>query len=228
MSEVDWDAATAVSVDPLPQTWPELLELVRASPEPRFAEGPWNGSYLPPMVHRTESFSFEPLSPRVRLLDHAAYMTSVEHLNQAQDWGWPGLGITDEHTWLDMWTEWVKFGRGEAFDYAALTHARDREIGCAYLWQNEHSVEPREADLLIWVVEEALRDDGDLRLLTDFIAWIEAEWDFDRIVHLTPKTYRRGLDVAAAAGLARVADRPSLPAYACFEWLRGSDEEISR
>jgi YVTN family beta-propeller protein len=68
-------------------------------------------------------------------------------------------------------------------------------------------------------------------LLKDVLAWIEADWDFQRVIHYTPEAYQRGLDVAAAAGLRRVdregpthtqggGELAHRPSYAAFEWVR--------
>ena len=98
-------------------------------------------------------------------------------------------------THLDMWGEWVGFGRGEKYSFAALTHKRDREIGCTYLYPPKDGDDPYEAGLHMWTIEEALRDDSDLAILEEFLSWIEAEWDFNSIVYYTPEAYERGHEV---------------------------------
>jgi hypothetical protein len=222
MEAVVTDQETAISAEsePAPFTWQSLLDMIKAPLKYRYTEGPWNGTFLPPMAHRSKTFSFEPLSLRVRVIDNAAYMSSVAHIHRALEWGFPGPGIDEEFTLLDMWAEWVSLGRGDAFSFAALTHDRDRELGCAYLKPPADGDDPYEAGLHIWVVEEALREDLDIKLLGEFLAWVEAEWDFNSVVYYTPEAYQRGLDVAAAVGLRRVDRKASRPNYACFEWAR--------
>jgi hypothetical protein len=231
----DRQTSTTAAGDPASWfTWQDLLDKIRAPLAHRFGEGPWSGTTLPPMAHRSKTFSIEAISPRVREIDHAAYMSSVEHLHRALEWGFPNpevVAADPDFTHLDMWGEWVSLGRGDAFTFVALTHERDRELGAAYLRPTEDGDDAYETGLMFWVVEEVLRDDLDIALLNDMLAWIEAEWDFTRVIHYTPEAYRRGLDVAAAAGLRRV-DRPGpahsqggtplarQPTYAAFEWVR--------
>jgi hypothetical protein len=136
--------------------------------------------------------------------------------------GFPNPDTADDPdlTYLDMWSEWVNFGRGETFNFAALTHARDREIGCAYLYLPRDGDDPYEAGLHIWTIEDAVRDDSDLALLREFLAWIEAEWAFNSLVYYTPESYQRGLDNAEALGLRRVDRERPQPEDACFQWVR--------
>jgi hypothetical protein len=203
-------------------TWHDLLEQIKAPLEHPYGEGPWNGAYLPPMAHRSTTFSFEPLSPRVRVIDNIAYMSSVDHIHRALESGFPGPDIADDpdFTHLDMWGEWVNFGRGDTFSFAALTHERDRELGCAYLYPPADGDDPYEAGLHIWTIEEGLGQDLDVALLREFLAWVDAEWDFNSVVYYTPEAYERGLEVADAVGLSRVDRAAPRPRSACFEWRR--------
>jgi hypothetical protein len=77
----------------------------------------------------------------------------------------------------------------------------------------------------------ATGDDLDIVLLEDVVAWIEAGWEFQRVIHYTPETYQRGLEIASAAGLRRVdregprhsqggTELTQRPSYAAFEWVR--------
>jgi hypothetical protein len=204
-------------------TWQDLLDEIKAPLEYKYSEGPWNGKYLPPMAHRSETFSFEPLSLRVRELDHIAYMSSVDHIHRCLEWGFPNpeVAVADpDFTHLDMWGEWVGLGRGDKFSFAALTHERDRELGCAYLKQPVDGDDPYEASLKIWTIEEGLQQDLDLKVLKEFLAWIEAEWAFNSVLFYTPEAYQRGLDIAEKVGLQRVDRKGPQPNYACFRWVR--------
>ena len=217
------DQQTVPQTEPSRFTYQSLLERIKAPLTYRHSEGPWNGTYLPPMAHRSKTFSFEPLSLRIRAMDNIAYMSSVDHIRRSLEWGFPGDNIPNDpdFTYLDMWAEWVSLGRGDSFSFAALTHARDREIGCAYLKPPSDGDDPYEAGLTSWVVESALREDLDVALLREFLDWIEAEWAFNKVLLYTPLSYERGLDVAAKLGLRRVDRKGPRPNFAAFEWARG-------
>jgi hypothetical protein len=203
-------------------TYQDLLDQIKAPLEYKYSEGPWIGTYLPPMAHRSKTFSFEPLSLRVRVIDNIAYMSSADHIHRSLEWGFPGDGIENdpEFTYLDMWGEWVGLGRGDRFSFAGLTHERDRELGCAYLKLPVDGDDPYEASVQIWVIEEGLQQDLDLKILKEFLAWIEAEGDFNSVLYYTPEAYQRGLDIAAKVGLRRVDRMGPQPNYACFQWAR--------
>jgi hypothetical protein len=204
-------------------TYEDLLEQIKAPLTYKYEEGPWNGTYLPPMTHRSKTFFIVPLSLQVRAIDHIAYMSSVDHIHRALEHGFPNpeVAVADpDFTQLDMWGEWVGFGRGNKFSFAALTHERDREIGCAYLYPPADGDDPYESGLHIWTIEEALDQDLDIALLTEFLAWTEAEWDFNSVLYYTPEAYERGLAVADAVGLRRVDRETPRPNHVAFRWVR--------
>lgn len=144
----DQETASMAASDPEDRfTYEDLLDRIKAPLEYRFSEGPWSGRHLPPMAHRSTTFSIEAISPRVREIDNVACMSSVDHLHRALEWGFPVPEVVAQDP-----------------DFTHL----------------------------------------DVVLLKDVLAWIEADWDLRRVIHHTPETYERGLDVAAAAGLRRV------------------------
>jgi hypothetical protein len=219
------DQETAITTDDDPQdrfTYEDLLDIIRAPLKHRYAEGPWSSTYLAPATHRSETFWFEPLSLPVRDIDFAAYWSSADHIHRSLEWGFPGPDIPNdpEFTLLDMWGEWVLRARGEKYGYAALTHGRDRELGCAYLTPPVDGDDPYEAGLHIWAIEEGLQRDIDLKLLSEFLAWIQAGWDLNSVLLYTPESYQRTLDIAAEVGLRRVDREGPQPGYACFRWAR--------
>jgi hypothetical protein len=222
--------------------WHYFAELWAAPPKPKFDLGPWNGRYLPPFTRRTSRVHIEPLAPRIRELDYEAYMSSVDHLFQ-NFWGgvgvepstepwwfgagaWPTPDITPDAGNLDAMSCWTSFGRGEAFSFSALTPDRTKQLGCTYLWPTVDGDDPYEAANRIWVIESELATDLDRHLLEETLAWVEEEWELNRIIHHVPRTYQRGLDIAAAAGLQEVTRkaRPlggqERPDDVCFQWER--------
>ena len=203
-------------------TYEDLLDIIRAPLKHKYSEGPWSSRYLAPAAHRSKTFSFEPLSLPVKDIDFTAYWSSADHIHRSLEWGFPGPDIPNDPEFLDldMWGEWVLRARGEKFGYAALTHERDRELGCAYLTPPVDGDDPYEAGLHIWIIEDGLREDIDRKLLSEFLAWIEAEWDLNSVLLYTPESYQRTLDVAAEVGLQRVDREGPQPNYASFQWTR--------
>ena len=55
-----------------------LLDAIKTPFEYKYNEGPWNDTCVPPMAHRSETFSFEPLSLQVGMIGSIAYMGSVD------------------------------------------------------------------------------------------------------------------------------------------------------
>jgi hypothetical protein len=219
------DRVTASTVEDDAQdrfTYEDLLEIIRAPLQHRYSEGPWSSTFLAPAIHRSATFSFVPLSLPVKHIDFAAYWDSADHIHRSLEWGFPGPDIPDDPEFLDldMWGEWVLRARGEKFGYAALTHERDRELGCAYVTPPVDGDDPYEVGLHIWTVEDGPEQDVDRKLLREFLDWIGAEWDVNSVLLYTPESYQRTLDIAAQLGMRRVDRGTPQPNYACFQWTR--------
>ena len=221
VTEVDLDAWHA---------WSERL--ANNPPVPRYDQGPWNGRYLAPMLRRTPRVHIEPLAPRITDLDYEAYMGSIEHINRSYEATWPRPTITPDFASLDLHQCWETWGRGEGFQFAALTHTRDKELGCAYLLPTRDGDDPYETSLRIWVIESEVATDLERHLIEAMLAWIDEEWEFNRVIFYVPRGYERGRAIAAAVGLHEVhrpgprlsADSGQAPKpghdYACFQWER--------
>jgi hypothetical protein len=233
MEAVMTDEQTTITAESEGSTWQGLIDAMKAPLTFRYSEGPWSSAYFPPLSHRSTTFTFEHLSARVREIDEIAYLSSAEHIRRALGWGLltPEMSTANpDLSYLDMWSEMVTLVRGETYSFAALTHERDRELGCAYLMPAEDQDDPYETSLQIWTIEEAVGRDLDIALIKEFMAWIEADWPFERVIHYVPEAYQRGHEVAAAARLRRVdreqpgpththyLDDP--PEYATYEWVR--------
>ena len=225
------------------RAWTYFAENIWAPPpKPRFDQGPWNGTYLPPFTRRTSRVHIEPVAPRTSALDYEAYMGSIEHLVQ-NFWGgvglgeelpgpwwtgvgpWPTPSITPDMGNLDAMGCWTQFGRDEAYSFCALTHDRTKQVGCTYFWQIDGN-DPYEAANRLWIIESELANDLDQHLLEETLAWVEEDWAFNRIIHCVPRTYQRGLELAAAAGLKEVSRKAARlggqerPDEVCFQWER--------
>ena len=203
--------------------WRRTADYLAKPYAPRFARGPWNGRDIAPQLRRTARVHIEPLAPRITDLDYEAYMGSIEHIRRSYATGgrgepWPTPDITPSEASRDLHSCWARFGRGEAFQFAALTHDRGKEIGCAYLTPTADGDDPYETALTMWTIESAVAQDLDRHLLEAMLEWIDEEWDFERVVYYVPRAYGRGLEVARAAGLREADRRPPQPRFACFGW----------
>lgn len=200
------------------RAWAE--NLANNPPAPKYDRGPWNGRYLAPMVRRTSRVHIEPLAPRITNLDYEAYMGSIEHINRSYEVTWPRPDITPDFAGLDLHQCWETWGRGEGFQFAALTPDRDKELGCAYLLPARDGDDPYETSLRIWIIESEVATDLDRHLLEAMLAWIEQEWDFSRVIVYVPRGYERGKAIATTVGLREVDRQGPKPGhdYACFQW----------
>lgn len=202
-----------------PKSWQTLIDDLAKPPAPEHAKGPWNGKYLAPYQWRSERVNIEPIAPRITDLDYEAYMSSIEHIRRSYGTGhFPNSNITLDEASLDTHECWNHFGRGTAFLYAALTPQRDQELGCVYLLPPAHDQNPFETLLHLWVIESELASDLDQHLLAIMTSWIAKEWDFDRVIHVVPRSYERGQQVAKSAGFRQVERKDQPQNYACFAW----------
>jgi RimJ/RimL family protein N-acetyltransferase len=145
---------------------------------------------LLPEPPRTERFVLEPLHPRHNTRDHAAWMSSIEHIRATPGFGdgtwgpdtWP-YEMTVDQNLADLEMHWGEFQRGEAFAYSVLDPADDDVIGCVYLDPDEGPLDD-EADrcevmVRSWV--RASRADLDSQLVELVRQWLAASWPFARV-----------------------------------------------
>jgi hypothetical protein len=225
------------------QAWNHFAEIWATPYTPRFDRGPWSGTYVPPFTRRTSRVQIAPVAPRTAALDYEAYMSSVDHLAR-NFWGgvdhdeassgdpwwfgtgiWPTPDLTPDAGNLDAMGCWTMHGRNQAYSFAALTPDGTKQLGCTYFWSMDGD-DPYEAANRLWVRESELATDLDRHLLEETLAWVEEEWEFNRILVCVPRIYERGLEIAAAAGLQEVDRKAALlggqerPDEVCFRWER--------
>ena len=88
----------------------------------------------------TPRFRLEPLHPRHNERDHAAWMSSIDHIHatpgfQPGVWGpdsWP-FEMSADRNLADLEMHWDEFGRGVAYAYSVLDPSTDDVIGCVYV-----------------------------------------------------------------------------------------------
>jgi hypothetical protein len=107
----------------------------------------WTSAAPPPRRLDGDGFRLEPLGPEHNARDHAAWMSSIDHIRATpgftpEQWGgdaWPFAMPLDANL-ADLVQHADEFERKEAFAYTVLDPATDDVIGCVY-------VDPDEAGL---------------------------------------------------------------------------------
>jgi hypothetical protein len=93
-----------------------------------------------PASPSNESFFLEPLGPEHNERDHAAWMSSIEHIHATPGFGgaspsndkWP-FPMSLEANMDDLVMHAREFVQREAFAYSVLDAASDDVIGCVYI-----------------------------------------------------------------------------------------------
>ena len=92
----------------------------------------------PPTSHATNQFRLEPLGPQHNEADHAAWMSSIEHIRSTPgypDGQWPPLnGMTLEENLSDLRRHADDFTRGAGYTFTVLDPTDNDVIGCVYLY----------------------------------------------------------------------------------------------
>lgn len=148
------------------------------------AKAPFVASdFAVPTAAQGPGFRLEPLGPKLVRIDFAAYMSSVEHLQQTftRSTAWPHAGITDAEAMVDMETEQGRFRRRESFAYAVLTPDGARERGCVYV--SPSPVPGHDAVVRLWVTK-AEHDAGfDAELYAWVQDWLRRDWPFKAVAY---------------------------------------------
>jgi hypothetical protein len=92
----------------------------------------------PPTSLTTDQFRLEPLGPQHNQADHAAWMSSIEHIRSTPgypDGNWPPRsGMTLEENLTDLRRHADDFTRGAGFTFTVLDPGDNDVIGCVYLY----------------------------------------------------------------------------------------------
>jgi hypothetical protein len=125
-----------------------------------------------------------PLAPSHNERDHAAWMSSIEHIRATPGfadgtWGidrWP-YEMPIEQNLLDLDMHWGEFERGEAYAYTVLDPVTDDVVGCVYIDPDHTGT--ADAIARSWV--RASHADLDQHLATTVDRWLRASWPFEAI-----------------------------------------------
>jgi hypothetical protein len=138
-------------------------------------------SFAVPTSAQGPGFVLKPLGPDLVKIDFAAYMSSVEHLQQTftRSTDWPHAGISDADAMKDMEGEAARFAAREAFSYSVLTPDGKRERGCIYVAPSP--VPGYDAVVRIWVTKAEYDGGFDKQIAIWAHRWIAARWPFKKV-----------------------------------------------
>ena len=139
--------------------------------------------FHPPRLAEAQGFKLVPLGPDVVEQDYAAYMSSIEHLQQTftRSTGWPHAGLTLADSMVDMETEAARFAARESFAYGVLTPNGQHELGSVYV--RPSPVPEYDAVVMLWVTK-AQYDAGFDAVLYDWVRdWVAQEWPFAKVAY---------------------------------------------
>ena len=142
-----------------------------------------DADFAVPTLVETEGFKIVPLGPDLAEIDYAAYMSSIEHLQETftRSTGWPNEGLTDEDAIKDMETEAARFEARTSFAYAVLTPDGTRERGCIYVYPSP--VEGYDAMVRLWVTKAEFDAGFDEELYAWAQEWVATEWPFETVAY---------------------------------------------
>lgn len=175
-------------MQPIPVLAALILAVAPLAISPAIAAAPDDAAQAPtpfvtadfavPTLVETPGFKLVPLGPALVDIDFAAYMSSIEHLQQTftRSKGWPRADITAAEAMTDMLTEQGRFERRESFAYAVLTPDGLRERGCVYVYPS--TVPGYDAVIRLWVTKAELDAGFDAELYAWTQQWIAADWRF--------------------------------------------------
>lgn len=142
-----------------------------------------NQDFAVPTLVEAEGFKLVPLGPDLVDIDFAAYMSSIEHLQQTftRSTGWPHADITADEAMADMENEAARFKARTSFAYGVLTPDGTRERGSLYV--SRSPVAGYDAMVRMWVTKAEFDAGFDAELYQWAKAWIASEWPFAKVAY---------------------------------------------
>lgn len=137
--------------------------------------------FQPPTSLATEHFRLEPLGPQHYEKDHAAWMSSIEHIRSTPgfpDGNWPPVeGMTSERNLADLRRHADDFASGAGFTFTVVSPADDDVIGCVYIYPT--ASEDYDVTVQSWV--RADKSELDSPVADAVAAWLAADWPWQRV-----------------------------------------------
>ncbi|MGK4595208.1 GNAT family N-acetyltransferase [Amycolatopsis sp. w19] len=137
--------------------------------------------FVPPTALVTDEFRLEPLGPEHNSADHAAWMSSIEHIRSTPgypDGDWPPRdGMTLDENIADLRRHAEDFARHKGFTFTVLSPADGDVIGCVYLYPT--ASEDWDVTVQSWVRADKAELDA---VLADAVArWLVSDWPWERV-----------------------------------------------
>ena len=137
--------------------------------------------FEPPTSLATDRFVLEPLGPQHNEADHAAWMSSIDHIRSTPgypDGDWPPhAGMTLEENLGDLRRHADDFAQGKGFTFTVLDPGDRDVIGCVYLYPTRSD----ETDVAVQTWVRADRADLDVPLAEAIAGWIADDWPWERV-----------------------------------------------
>ena len=135
----------------------------------------------PTSLAATNQFHLEPLGPQHNQADHAAWMSSIEHIRSTPgypDGNWPpNGGMTLEENLSDLRRHADDFTRGAGYTFTVLDPEDNDVIGCVYLYPS--ASEEWDVTVQSWV--RADRSSLDVPLADAVARWLATDWPWERV-----------------------------------------------
>lgn len=133
--------------------------------------------YTVPTAFSGPGFRLEPLGPAHNERDHAAWMSSIDHIRstpgmEGRDWPAP---MTVEENLADMEMHAREFTERRSFAYSILDG--DEVVGCLYI--DPSDAPGTDAHVRSWVT--ASRSDLDPVVRSAIRGWLDEVWPFRRV-----------------------------------------------
>ncbi len=128
-----------------------------------------------PRAFAGPGFRLEPLGAEHNERDHAAWMSSVDHIKATpgfEDWDWPEPMSLEENL-ADLVMHADDFANRAGFTYSILDG--DDVIGCVYIYPTKDP--DHDAGVKSWVT--ASRADMDVVVWRVLSAWLAETWPFE-------------------------------------------------
>jgi hypothetical protein len=137
--------------------------------------------FEPPTSLVTKRFRLEPLGPQHNQADHAAWMSSIEHIRSTPGYSagsWPPIsGMTLEQNLTDLRRHAADFTGRVGFTFTVLDPDDNDVIGCVYLYPAASA----EWDVTVRSWVRADRSELDVSLADAVARWLATEWPWPRV-----------------------------------------------